>query len=53
MPRNKVIDADAAARVLLDGDTVAVGGFVGATSANRRRRKRRTAPVGARSSAAR
>jgi len=29
MPRNKVIDADAAARVLLDGDTVAVGGFVG------------------------
>ena len=29
MPRNKVIDADAAARVILDGDTVAVGGFVG------------------------
>jgi len=27
--RNKVISAEAAARVLLDGDTVAVGGFVG------------------------
>lgn len=29
MSRNKVIDADAAARVVLDGDTIAVGGFVG------------------------
>ena len=29
MSRNKVISADAAARVILDGDTVAVGGFVG------------------------
>jgi propionate CoA-transferase len=29
MPRNKVISADAAVRVILDGDTVAVGGFVG------------------------
>jgi propionate CoA-transferase len=29
MSRKKVIDADAAARVILDGDTVAVGGFVG------------------------
>src|SRR5512144_2568668 len=29
MSRNKVISADAAVRVILDGDTVAVGGFVG------------------------
>ena len=29
MRRNKVITADAAARILLDGDTVATGGFVG------------------------
>ena len=29
MQRNKVINAEAAARVVLDGDTVAVGGFVG------------------------
>lgn len=29
MPRNKVIDVDAAVRVILEGDTVAVGGFVG------------------------
>jgi propionate CoA-transferase len=29
MPRNKVISAAAAARVVVDGDTVAVGGFVG------------------------
>jgi propionate CoA-transferase len=27
--RNKIINADAAARVILDGDTVAMGGFVG------------------------
>ncbi len=30
MQRNKVISAEAAARVVLDGDTVAIGGF-GAT----------------------
>ena len=29
MARNKVISADAAVRVILDGDTVVVGGFVG------------------------
>ena len=29
MRRNKVISSEAAARVVLDGDTVAVGGFVG------------------------
>ncbi len=29
MQRNKVIDAEAAARIVLNGDTVAVGGFVG------------------------
>ncbi len=29
MARNKVIGADAAVRVILDGDTVVVGGFVG------------------------
>jgi propionate CoA-transferase len=29
MSRNKVIGADAAVRVILDGDTLAVGGFVG------------------------
>jgi propionate CoA-transferase len=29
MPRNKVISADAAVRVILDGDTLAIGGFVG------------------------
>jgi propionate CoA-transferase len=29
MRRNKVISADAAARVVLDGDTVATSGFVG------------------------
>lgn len=29
MSRNKVISADAAVRVILDGDTLAVGGFVG------------------------
>ena len=29
MRRNKVIEAEAAARIVLDGDTVATGGFVG------------------------
>ncbi|MET0764984.1 MAG: CoA-transferase [Blastococcus sp.] len=29
MQRNKVISADAAAQIVLDGDTVATGGFVG------------------------
>ena len=41
--RNKVITADEAARVLLDGDTLATSGFVGIGFAEEMARRPRTA----------